>query len=135
MNSVPDDINDLVVYEVPIQEKLANCKGLRPWCTSQTSKNSTFTNGPRLLLNCRGSYICTNTRYLNIQDFGVNRHDFIMKNFVAHCVICDSVAEFIKCSARLIIEKDLSKNSAMVKHHGLHTCCIKVKGRPKKSEV
>ena len=29
-NSVPDDINDLVEYEVPIQETLANCKGLRP---------------------------------------------------------------------------------------------------------
>ena len=52
--------------------------------------------GPRLLLNCRGNYICTNTRCPNIQDFGVNRHDFIMKNLAAHCVICDSVAEFIK---------------------------------------
>ena len=40
LNSVPDNIDDLVVYEVPIQETLANCKGLRPWCTSQTSKSS-----------------------------------------------------------------------------------------------
>ena len=78
LNSVPDDINDLAVYEVPIQETLANCKGLRPSCTSQTSKSSTFTKGPCLLLNCRGCYICTNTRCPNIQDFGVNRHDFIM---------------------------------------------------------
>ena len=58
-----------------------------------------------------------------------------MKNFAAHCAICDSAAEFLKCSARLVIEGDLSKNSAMVKHHGLHNCCIKVKGRPKKSEA
>ena len=29
LNSTPDDINDLAVYEVPIQETLANCKGLR----------------------------------------------------------------------------------------------------------
>ena len=49
LNSVPDDINDLVVYEVPIQETLANCKGLRPSCTSQTSKSSTFTKGPCLI--------------------------------------------------------------------------------------
>ena len=79
-----------------IQETLANCKGLRPWCTSQTSKSSTSTMDPRLLLNCRGNYICTNTRCPNIQDFGINRHDFIMKNLAAHCIICDSVAEFIK---------------------------------------
>ena len=42
LNFLPDDINDLVVYEVPVQETLANYKGLRPWCTSQTSKSSTF---------------------------------------------------------------------------------------------
>ena len=29
LNSTPDDINDLAVYEVPIQETLANCQGLR----------------------------------------------------------------------------------------------------------
>ena len=127
LNSVPDDINNLVVYEVPVQETLANCKSLRLCCTSQTSNSSTFTKVPRLSLNCRGSYICTNTRCPNIQDFGVNCHDFIMKNFAAHCFICDSVTEFIKCSARLIIKKDLSKNVALVKHHGLHTCSIKVK--------
>ena len=34
LNSVPDDTNDLFVYEVPIQETLANYKGLRPWYTS-----------------------------------------------------------------------------------------------------
>ena len=55
-----------------------------------------------------------------------------MKNFAAHCVICDSVAEFIKCSAPLIIEKDLSKNIALVKYYGLHTYCIKVKAPPEK---
>ena len=58
-----------------------------------------------------------------------------MKDFAAHCVICDSVAEFIKCSVRLIIEKYLTKNIALVKHHGLHACRVKVEGRPKKSEV
>ena len=51
LNSVPDDINDLVVYEVSIQETLVDCKGLRPWCTSQASKSSTFTKGSHLLLN------------------------------------------------------------------------------------
>ena len=120
------------MYEVPTQETLANCEGLRLWCTSETSKRSTFTDGPGLLLNCRGSYKCTNSRCPHIQDSAINRYDFIMKNSARHCVICDSVAEFIKCSARLIIEKDLSKNIALVKHHGLHTCCINVKGRPKK---
>ena len=58
-----------------------------------------------------------------------------MKNLAAHRVICESVAEFLKCLARLVIEKDLSKSIALVKHHALHNCCIKVKGRPKKSEV
>ena len=58
-----------------------------------------------------------------------------MKNFAAICVICDSVAEFIKCSLPLNIESNLSKSIALVKHHGLHTCCIKVKGHPKKSEI
>ena len=111
------------MYEVTIQETLANCKGLCYWCTFQTSKASTLTNGPCLLLNCRGNYIYTNTRCGNIHNFDVNCRDFITKNFGAHCVVCNSVAEFIKCSAGLINEKDLSKNTGLVKHHGLHTCC------------
>ena len=91
LSTVPDDINDLVVHEVPIQETLVKCQGLWPWCRCQTSKSSTFTKGLRFLLNCRSSYMCTNTRCPNIQDFDVNRHDFIMKNFAAHCIICHSV--------------------------------------------
>ena len=48
------------VYIVPLQAsgKVNNCNGTIPWGYGQTSKSKSFTKGPRLLYNCRGSYCC-----------------------------------------------------------------------------
>ena len=78
-SSVPENIDGLEIYKVPIQETLRNCKGLRPWCPAQSSKTSQWTSGPRLIMNCRGSYLCTNNSCPNIADYGINRTDFCEK--------------------------------------------------------
>ena len=81
-DSVLPDIDDTVVYEVPIGSsgKLTHCKGLRPWGYTQSSKSKEFKNGPRLLFNCKGSYCCKNIKCLNISDFGVHRVEFQKKD-------------------------------------------------------
>ena len=43
VEGVPNDIDDICVYEVPQKADLSNCKGKRPWCKSQSSKPSAFT--------------------------------------------------------------------------------------------
>ena len=129
---VPDDIDDLTVYEVPIKSNLGNCKGLRPWCVAQSSKSAAFTDGPRLLMNCKGSSLCSNMQCPNIADFGVNRADFTNEG---KCCICGKKGDFVKCTARLIIEKNTKKGIATVKHHGVHTCTVAKKGRPDKDEL
>ena len=75
---VPDDINGTTVYIVPDQAagKMNNYKGARPWAYCQTSKSKSFTKGPRLLYNRRGSYCCINIKCANITDFGINRLEF-----------------------------------------------------------
>ena len=135
MEGVPDDIDDICVYEVHQKAGLSNCKGKRPWCKAQSSKSSAFTKGPRLIMNCRGSYICVNKNCSNIPDIGVNRSDFIMENDIPVCCICSHVAELLKCEGRFIIEKDLQRMKNMVKHFGIHPCLIIVKGRTRKAEV
>ena len=71
---VPDDINGTTVYIVPLQAsaKMKNCKGTRLQGYGQTSKSKSFTKGPRLLYNCRGSCCCANVKCANITDFGIN---------------------------------------------------------------
>ena len=106
-DTVPLDIDDTVVYEVPIGSsgKLTHCKGLRPWGYAQSSKSKDFKNGPRRLFNCRGSYCCRNIECLNILDFGVNRVEFQKKDDQTICWLCGDHAAFIPYTGRLILEK------------------------------
>ena len=87
VEGVPDDIDDIYVYEVPQKSDLSNCKGKKPWCKAQSSKSSAFTEGPRLIMNCRGSYICVNKNCPNTSDIGVNRSDFMIENGIPVCCI------------------------------------------------
>ena len=81
VENVPVDIDGLVVYVVPENpnSELKACEGGRSWCNAQISKIKECTEGPRLLLNCRGSYICKKKRKKkckNIGDFGINQREF-----------------------------------------------------------
>ena len=135
VQDIPHDIDDICVYEVPQKADLSNSKGKIPWCKVQSSNFSVFTKGPRLIMNCRGSYICVNKNYSNMPGIGVNRSDFMMENDVPLCCICNHVVELLKCEARMIIEKDLERMKNIVKHFVIHTCLIGVKGRARKAEV
>ena len=132
---VPDDIDGICKYEIPTGDFLNNCKGCRPWGKIVMSKCKEFTAGPRLLLTCRGSYVCQNSMCENILDFGVNRSDFTDKNENTICSICDAEAKYIPCDARLFIEKDLERKISTVKHYGSHTCLVRKKGRPDTKEI
>ena len=129
VEGIPDDIDDICIYEVPHKADLSNCKGKRSWCKVQSTKSSTFSKGFKLIMNCRGSYICANKNCPNIPDIGVNRSDFMMENDIPFCCICNHVAEILKCEARLIIGKDLERMKNMVSHFGIHTFLIRVKGK------
>ena len=62
IKALPQDINDISIYIVPLSKDrtLKNCKGGRPWGIIQNSRLKSFTVGPRLLMNCRGSHRCYN---------------------------------------------------------------------------
>ena len=128
---VPADVDGTVQYIVPLKKgSLSNCKGKRPWGHCQTSKTKAFTEGPRLLFNCRGSYYCKNTTCANVCDFGVNRKDFNRNTSnIVLCSHCGNQAAFIPCQARLILEQDLKKKEVTCKHHGEHTCPKEILGR------
>ena len=94
------------------------------------SKSKQFEKGPRLLFNCRGSYLCNNSECPNIQDFGINRTDFEKtSNDETICRICGNTASFFECEARLILEQDSQNKTVKCKHHGEHTCPKTVTGR------
>ena len=134
--SVPPDIDDTVVYEVPIGSsgKLTHCKGLRPWGYAQSSKSKEFKNDPRLLFNCRGSYCWKNIKYLNISDFGVDRVEFQKKDDQTICSLCGDQAAFIPCTGRLTLEKETNVKKITCKHYGTHPCLLERKGRNKDVE-
>ena len=119
-DSVPPDIDDTLVYEVPIGSsgKLTHCKGLRPWDYTQSSKSKEFKNGPRLIFNCGGEYCCKNIKGLNMSDFGVNCVEFQTKDDQAICALCGDQAAFIP----------------ICKHYGIHSCLLKQIGRNKDAE-
>ena len=100
-DSVPPNIDDTVVYEVPIgsSTKRTHCNGLRPWGYAQSSKSKEFRNGPRLS-NCRGSYCCRNIKRLDISDFRVNRVEFQKKDDQAICSLYGDEASFIPYPGR-----------------------------------
>ena len=107
-NLVPSDIDDTVVYEVPIRSsgQFTHCKGLRSWGYAQSSKSEKFKSGPRLRFNCRGNCCCKNIICFNVSDFGVNRIKFQKKDDQTICSLCGDQAAFITCTVRLILEKD-----------------------------
>ena len=132
VDCVPHDVDGLCVFVVPFQEvsNLKPFKGARPWGKAQSSRISGFDKGPRLLFNCRGSYICPNLKCPNLTEFGINRADFMLKDEVEVCKLCGAKAQFLPCDGRLIIEKDLDQKIATIYHHGDHSCVAIVKGRP-----
>ena len=70
VENVPVNIDGTVTYVVPENSngKLKACRGRRPWFKAQSSKVEEYVKGLRLLLNCRGSYICKNKNCKNIGD-------------------------------------------------------------------
>ena len=130
---VPDDINGTTVYIVPLQAsaKMKNCKGTRLQGYGQTSKSKSFTKGPRLLYNCRGSCCCANVKCANITDFGINWLEFQQKEGVMICFLCGEKGAYLPCEGRLILEKDAEKKIITAKHYGTHSFPIEVKGRSK----
>ena len=129
----PDDIDDTTVYIVPLQAsgKMNNCKRTRPWGYGQTSKSKSFTKGPRLLYNCRGSYCCTNGKFANIVNFGINRLEFQQKGGVMIFSLCGEKAAYFPCEGRLILEQDTKKNIITAKKNGTQSYPIEVEGRNK----
>ena len=123
IKALPQDIN-ISVYIVQLSKDrtLKNCKGGRPWGNIQSSRLKLFTAGPRLLMNCRGSYRCHNVHCKNLLDFGVSRKDFVTKNDLIVCMICGIEAIYVPCESRLIREQDLKKETVTCKHYGSHTC-------------
>ena len=111
------------------------CKGGWPRCKGQISKMKEYTKGPRLLLNCRGSYICKNKNCKNIGDFGIDQREFSYKNENVVCSICGVDASYIRCDARLILEINVEKKIISCKHYGTYTCAVELKGRVKKDEL
>ena len=73
---VQDDLDGIYVYEVLLQQSLQSYKGGRAWGNAKSSKSVSFTDSPRSLLSCKGSYVCQNKSCLNFSDFGINRKDF-----------------------------------------------------------
>ena len=136
-DSVPPDIDDTVVYEVPIGSsgKLTHCKGLIPWGYAQSSKSKEFKNDPRLRFDCRRSYCCKNIKCLNISDFGVNRVEFQKKDDQTICSLCVYQAAFIPCTGRLILENDTIAKKITSKHYGIHSCLLERKGRTKMQKI
>ena len=92
------------------------------------SKIKEYTKGPRLPLNFTGSYICKNRNCRNIGDFGINQREFSYKNENVVCSICGVDASYIRCDARLILERNVEKKIITCKHYGTHTCAVELKG-------
>ena len=131
VGQVPNDIDGICIFEVPIQDNLNNCKGGRPWGKQISCRSKLF---KELLVTCRVSFMCRNTNCENIMDFGINRSDFTKRNDKAICSICESDAIFVPCNARIFIEKNVGKKVNTVKHFGYHTS-PPLKGRPDKTEI
>ena len=104
------------------------CKAGRPWYKTQSSNIKEYTKGPRLPLNFRGGYICKNKNCKNIGNFGINQREFSYKNENVVCSICGVDASYIRCDARLILERNVEKKIITCKHHGTHTCAVELKG-------
>ena len=111
------------------------CQCGRPWCKAQGSKIKEYTHGPRLLLNCRNSYICKNKNCKNIGIFVINQQEFSYKGKNVVCSICGTHASHIRCDARLIFERNVEKKIITCKHYGTHTCGVELEGRVKKDEL
>ena len=120
---VPNDVDGLSYFVVPMRSNLRHCKGGRPWGNVLNTKSTKWTKGPRLLTDCKGSYHCTNPSCDNIEDFGINVADFVVgPNKDVLCKICRHEASPIRCDARMYFEKDNENKKIYVKHWGIHTC-------------
>ena len=123
VDRVPDDVNGTVVFMLKINEErdLSKLKGGRPWAKAYTSytKSHPKEKGPRLLMDCRGTFECINEKCPNRDDFQVNKTEFTEKNKVVLCSHCKSKADYKHCNARIIIEKDIQNQVAVVRHYGI----------------
>ena len=129
VENVPVHIDGTVIYVVLENSngKLKICKSGRPWCKAESSKIKEYTKGPRLLLNCRGSYRCKNKNCENIGDFGINQREFSYKSENVVCSICGVDVSYIRCDARLILKRNVEKKIITCKHYGTHTCAVELK--------
>ena len=137
VENVPVDFDGIVINVVPENSNgdLKTCKGGRPWCKAQSSKIKECTKGPRLLLNCRGIYIYKNKNCNNVGNFSINEREFSYKNKNVFCLICGVDASYIRCDARLVLERNVEKKTITCKHYGTHICAVELKGRVKKDEL
>ena len=69
------------------------------------------------------------------ENFGINQREFSYKNENVVCSICGANASYIRCDARLILERNVEKKIITCKHYGIHTCVVELKGRVKKDEL
>ena len=130
VDAIPDDINGVVLYEVPINDPkgLKNMKGCRPWGKIMTSPTADHPKsiGTRLLTNCRGHYECINQGCPNNSDFGPNKTEFTNHNNQILCIHCKGIGKYVKCPSRLIIEKKHKKRksaSSALRRTFVPSCC------------
>ena len=95
------------------------------------SNAKSWTKRPCLLTKCKGRYHCTNSKCLNLEDFGINQVDFetsLKSKETVRCKVCKSAVIPIPCNDHLFVEQDLDKKTDFVKNWGIHTCPTKKMG-------
>ena len=107
-DKVPDDVDGICKYEIPIGDSLNNCKGCRPWGKIITSKSKEFQRVLDYYLRVEEVTYAEIPPCDNILDF-VNRSDFTEQNGITICSICNVEAKCVACEARLYIEKNLKR--------------------------
>ena len=115
---VPDGIDGICIYVVPLEKNLKHCKGARPWGPMIVSNAKSWTKGPLLLT--KGSYHCTNSKCLNLEDFGINRGDFetsLKSEETVRCKVCKSAVSLVPCNARLFVEQENSFRETLGHSH------------------
>ena len=91
--------------------------------------------GPMRYANCYGSYRCKNDKCPFRTEYGViNKTQFKRNQYGEEiCRICESVGEYVPCTARRYIRK--GKKSVKVFHLGTHTCPLLSKPEKPKQQV
>lgn len=125
VSQLPEGMDGLVVYNI---RNISNAKDKqaalatdgRKWKKSSVTQWKKY--GPMRYANCDGSYKCTNDKCPFKAEYGVTNRSQFKCNPSGEkiCRICESVSEFISCTARRYIRD--GKKSVKVFHVGTHTC-------------